>query len=142
MKGKYSQIFAIIGTINKAGGNVTYKELVKEFTDSRTTSLGDLNPEELELFTKKLSAMAPRQQPVDYSSDPLDATRKAIISQLLSKGSNAASAKAWAEKYGVNGVKKAFNDYDGSELFILLQNAKKIKAGFVKKVNKKVYGLY
>lgn len=142
MKGKYSQIFAIIGTINKAGGNVTHKELVKEFTDGRTTSLSDLNQEELELFTKKLSAMAPRQQQVDYSSDPLDATRKAIISQFLSKGSNAAAAKAWAEKYGVNGVKKAFNEYNGQELFILLQNAKKIKAGFVKRVNKTVHGIH
>jgi hypothetical protein len=139
---KYSQIFAIIGTINKAGGNVTYKELVKDFTDGRTTSLSDLSAEEVELFTKKLSAMAPRQQPVDYSSDPLDATRKAIISQFKSIGRTAADAKAWAEKYGVNGVKRDFNDYTGQELFILLQNSKKIKAGFVKKVNKKVHGLY
>lgn len=142
MKGRYSRVFAIIGSINRAGGEVNRKELVKEFTNGRTTSLSDLSDEELKLLEQKLSAMAPRQQKVDYTNDPLDSSRKAIISQFLSVGRTAGEAIAWAEKYGVNGVKKPFNQYTGQELFILIQNAKKVKQSFIKSVNRKVHGLH
>lgn len=137
MKGRYSRVFAIIGSINKAGGAVSHKEVVKEFTEGRTASLSDLSDDELRQLEQNLSSMAPKQPKVDYSNDPLDSTRKAIISQFLSIGRTAEHAKAWAEKYGVNGVKKPFNEYTGQELYQLVQNAKKVKQGFIKSVNKK-----
>jgi DNA modification methylase len=138
---KYAKIFGIISQINQAGGKVTYQELVKDFTSGRTTSLSSLSFSEFQEFERQLAAMSRTKYQGNtnkYASDPLDATRKAIISQFRSISRSANDAIAWAEKYGVNGQKKGFNEYTGQELFILLQNAKKVKEGFMKSAVKKL----
>lgn len=138
----YKKVFAIISAINKAGGSVNHRQLVSDFTEKRTESLADLSDEEFSLFESNLVSMAPGQdKKKDYSSDPLDTTRKAIISQFKSIGGDAADAKEWCEKYGVNGVKKPFNDYTGQELYVLLQNAKKVKQHRILQINKKLDGI-
>lgn len=140
MKGKYSRLFAIISDINKAGGDVNYKELVSGFTNNRTDSLSSLEHRELQEFERSLMRLQGQQDlsDSDYKNDPLNGTRRAIIAQFKSIGRTAEAAIEWAEKYGVNGAKKQFNEYTGQELFILLQNAKQVKSDFIKSVNNKL----
>lgn len=140
MKGKFSRVFAIISDINKAGGDVTYKELVKGFTNNRTDSLSSLEHRELQEFERSLMRLQGQQDlsDADYKNDPLNGTRRAIIAQFKSIGRTAEAAIEWAEKYGVNGEKRKFNDYNGQELFILLRNAKQVKSDYIKSANKKL----
>ncbi len=140
MKNKYARVFAIVGQINNAGADVTYKELLKSFTNGRTDSLSKLEHWELQEFERSLMKLQGENplSDADYLNDPLNATRRAIIAQFKSIGRTASNAIEWAEKYGVNGRKKRFNDYNGQELFVLLQNAKKVKADFIKSINKKL----
>lgn len=136
---KYSKLFCIIKQINEAGGSVTKESLVRDFTDGRTTSLNDLSFAEFQELERKLVQMAPNKKTADhYTSDPLNNTRRAIIAHFKSIGGTTEQAIAWAEKYGVNGNKRQFNEYDGQELFILLQNAKKVKRDHIKSVTKKL----
>lgn len=146
MKNKYAKVFAIVSQINKAGGVVTYQELVWNFTENRasgrTTSLSDLNQWELQEFERSLAAAAPNNLAAnDYASDPLDRARKAVIAIFKSVGRSTQDAIAWAEKYGVKGKKKKFNDYNGQELWMLIQNAEKMKSSFILSVNKKLHGI-
>lgn len=126
MRNKYAIVFACLKAINSLPGdiNLTYQQAVKDYTGGRTESLGDLSAAELKGLEKRLQAMSPKQS--DRSK--LDNTRKAIIAQFKSIGKTADDAISWAEKYGVNGKKKRFNEYTGQELYKLLQNAKKVKA--------------
>lgn len=140
MYNKYGKIFAIIKDINmKAGTSITYQELVYEFTDGETCSLSSLKEWQFKEFERQLMQKSPsKKMASQYKSDPLDKPRKAIISQFLSIGRSADEAKAWAEKYGVKGNKKAFNDYTGDELWLLVQNAEKVKRDFIKSASKKL----
>lgn len=142
MKNKYARVFAIISQINKAGGAVTDKILVSDFTDGRATSLKDLTEGEFQEFERNLVKMAPNKLDASvYKYDPLDSARKAVIAQFKSIGRTAEDAIAWAEKYGVKNQKKKFNEYTGQELFVLIKNAEKVKQDFIRSVNKKLYGV-
>lgn len=141
MKNKYSRFYVILKQINKAGGSVTKSQLVSDFTEGRTTSLTDLSYVEFQELERRLLVLkgkSGKSSTENYSNDPLNNTRRAIIAQFKSIGRTTADAIAWAEKYGVNGDKLKFNDYNGQQLFILLKNAKKMKADFVKSINKKL----
>jgi DNA modification methylase len=142
MKNKFAKVFAIVKQINDAGGNTTHKELLKDFTAKReggaTESLSDLKFYELQEFERSLSSTLSKQKPKDYDNDPLNQTRRAIIAQFKSIGRDTKEAISWAEKYGVNGQKKRFNNYTGQELFILLKNAEKVKSDFIISTNKKL----
>lgn len=139
MRTKYSRFYAVIAQINRAGGNLNKEDLVLTFTQGRTDKLTDLSIQEFqELERRLLISTNLRPSKIDYINDPLDKTRKAIISQFKSIGRTAQNAIAWAEKYGVNGVKRKFNDYTGQELFKLLLNAKKVKEDYIKSINKKL----
>lgn len=140
MKGKFSRVFAIIADINKAGGDVTYKELLKGFTNNRTDSLSSLEHRELQEFERSLMRLQSQTDltDADYKNDPLNQTRRAIIAQFKSIGRTTEAAIEWAEKYGVNGEKRKFNDYTGQQLFVLLQNAKNVKSDYIKSANKKL----
>lgn len=133
MARNYSQVFVLLVQINKGGMELTKEEAVKEFTNSDNGSLSDLTDTELDEFKQYLQLMVPK---TDYKSDKLDATRKAIISQFKSIGKTTQDAIIWAEKYGVFGNKRSFNDYDGQELYQLLQNAKNVRADTIKSVTK------
>lgn len=139
MKNKYARVFAMIKQINSAGGSVTHTELLNNFTQGKTSSLNDLGHFELQEFERSLQRTIQKtKSATDYKNEPLDKSRKAIISQFRSIGRTPADAIAWAERYGVNGTKKTFNSYTGQELFVLLRNAKKVKADFIKAANQKL----
>lgn len=142
MKNKYAAVFAMVKQINSSGGSITYKELLRNFTNGETEHLNDLSDNQLQEFERNLRRTIKTTTSADYENDPLDRSRKAIISQFRSIGRKPADAIAWAEKYGVKGIKKEFNQYDGQELYLLLQNAKKLKSDFIKAANKKMqYGV-
>jgi hypothetical protein len=138
MARNYSRVFAILKDVNSIGIDLTYKEAVGTFTAGRTESLGDLSDFELKEFEKTLMLMVPENKKLERFNDANNDTRRAIISQFKSIGKTTADAIAWTEKYGVFGNKRKFNDYNGQELFQLLQNAKKMKADAITAVNKKL----
>jgi len=135
---KYARFFAILKQINANGEALTKEEAVNRYTGGSTGSLSSLSPVELAGLERSLAALVKNrsngpQQPIDQVADRL---RKGIISQFLSIGRTAADAKAWAEKYGVRGNKRKFNDYDHQELYMLFQNAKKVKLDYIKSFNR------
>ena len=145
MKNKYARVFSIINQINTTGGNVSHKGLVYDFTGGRTENIKELSDAEFREFEDNLINMSPNKKAklaVAYQCDPLDPTRKAIIAIFKSIGRSVDDAKVWAEKYGVFGVKKPFNEYNGQELYQLIRNAEKMKTDFIKSTNKKLNGLY
>ncbi len=136
---KYSRLFAIIKQLNSNGAQLSHKQLVKDFTGGRTESLKDLSEGEFQELERQLIKSTPKTKTAtDYEADPRDAQRKAIIAQFKSINRTADDAKAWAEKYGVRGIKRLFNDYTAQELHTLLQNCLKMKSDFIKGVNKKL----
>ncbi len=138
MGNKYSRFFAILKEINTNGGQLTKEQAVHDYTNKRTTSLTDLSDQELYGLEQALSSISrPRGIVIVQVDAKADRMRKGIISQFLSIGKTAQAAKDWAEKYGVQGKKRKFDDYTHQELWLLLQNAKKMKADHIKALNKK-----
>ncbi len=124
---RYASFYGAFNNSLKHGNPMSKEETVLEFTDQRTKSLQDLTDTELATLVANLNQMTgARYIPDSPEEKEKDSLRKAIISQFLGIYRTAAAAIAWAEKYGVNGKKKRFNDYDKGELFLLLQNAKKV----------------
>lgn len=139
MKSKYSRFYAIIKQINNAGGNINKADLILSFTSGRTDKLNDLSFQEFQELERNLIASThANHENHTYANDHLDKTRKAIISQFKCIGTTTQNAIDWAEKYGVNGAKKRFNDYNGQELFKLLINARKMKEDYIKSINQKM----
>lgn len=137
-KNKYSRFFAILKQVNANGMPLTKEQAVSDFTDKRTESLSSLSIIELSGLEQQLSSLISannlRLPPIDPVADNL---RKGIISQFLSIGRDVQAAKDWAEKYGVQGVKRLFNDYTNQELYLLFQNAKKMKKDHIKAINRR-----
>lgn len=139
MTHNYSRFFSLIKQINNTGVALTKEEVIQDFTNGKTNSLKALKHFELqELERRLMERLNNTKTDNDFKNDPRDAQRKAIISQFKSIGRNAADAIAWAEKYGINGKKKRFNDYDAQELFILTKNAENVKNDYTLSVNKKL----
>lgn len=140
MANNYSRFFAVIKQINSQGGHLSKEQAVSEFTQGRTDKLGDLSLGEFQELERSLIRLAGTSKPsaAKYKDDPLDKARKAIIAHFKSIGRTTEDAITWAEKYGVNGVKKRFNDYNGQELWQLVQNSKKVKSDFIIAANRKL----
>ena len=137
MKTNYSRFFSLIKQINSTGAALTKEEVIEDFTNGKTNSLKALKHFELQELERRLMARLNNTKTAnDFKNDPKDAQRKAIISQFKSIGRTAKDAIAWAEKYGVNGVKKRFNEYDAQDLFILTKNAEKVRNDYTLSVNK------
>ncbi len=146
-KNKYATFFAILKQINATGAGRTKEDIVKEFTNERTASLSDLSATELGLLEKSMSSMvsgnrykAPVQTIFGSSlkEKQNDKKRKKIIAIFKSIGSDVKGAKAWAEKYGVDGIKLPFNDYSGKHLSKLIASAEKVKESHINSVNKQL----
>jgi hypothetical protein len=135
---KYARFFAILKQVNSNGIALTKQEAVLGFTDHHTDSLSSLSPEQLSDLETSLSSLISQRQlslpPVDPTADSL---RKGIISQFKSIGRDVQAAKDWAQKYGVQGQKKRFNDYTNQELYLLFQNAKKMKRDHIKSISRR-----
>ena len=139
---KYARFFALLGQANRNGCTLTKEEVILDVTDKRTNSLSSLSHWELQEAERRLSAVTAQQQlhiPVPGSKDAKrDQMRKAIISQFLGIGKTVGDAKRWAEKYGVFGQKKPFNDYNEQELYQLIRNAEKMKRDAIKAINREL----
>jgi hypothetical protein len=134
MANKYSRFFSLLNNIKNQGTELDRHEVVREFTHGIKKSITDLTVIEYDDLCNKLQSMLPKK-PVE-KNDKKDKTRKAIISQFLSVGKTVFDAISWSEKYGVKGKKKSFNDYTAQELYLLLQNAKKVKAFTIQSIEK------
>jgi hypothetical protein len=129
---KYSQQYALLKNITKAGGNMTMKEYVLEYSDGKKGSLKDLSDMELYEFTQLLQARAPMVTQDDFAFDRLNPIRRAIIGVFRGIGKSPDDAKAWALKYGPG--KKPLNKYNGQELKGLLIAAQKMAKDYLKSV--------
>lgn len=121
------------------GLTLTKEDAVRNFTKGRTESLGSLSFWELQELERELSSMTVKKELHIPGGDKCDSKRKKIISQFRSIGRTAQDAKDWAEKYGVFGIKKPFNEYDLKELNQLARNAEQMKLDAIKSVNKKFH---
>ncbi len=139
MTHNYSRFFSLIKQINSTGVALTKEEVIQDFTNGKTNSLKALKHFELqELERRLMERLNNTKTSNDFKNDPRDAQRKAIISDFKSIHRTTNDAIAWAEKYGVNGVKKKFNNYTKSELKLLKLNAEKVKNDYTLSVNKKL----
>jgi len=134
MKNKYSPFFAAYNASVKAGNPNTKEEVIQSFTEGRTKSLKDLDIRELQELIRSLQRITPS----NWENDKADRMRKAIMAIFHSMGKPVETAIAWAEKQGVKGVKKPFNEYTTGELFVLIAVAEKIKSDFNKGIRKQV----
>jgi len=133
MKNKYASFFAAYNASVMKGNSYTKEEVVKNFTNGIKTSLKELTVWELQELTRRLTSLAPKQ-----NNDKADKMRKAIIAIFKSMNKTVDDAKDWAEKQGVKGIKKPFNNYTTGELYVLITIAEKIKTDYNKAVRKTV----
>lgn len=125
--------------LNKLLG-LSKEEAVYDFTNGRTRSLSKLDVWELQELTRRLQSLvsATLNQRPTPGGEKADKMRKAIIAIFRKRGLTVSDAIAWAEKQGVKGVKKRFNDYTTQELFVLIGIAEKVQDDFAKSIRKKV----
>ena len=154
----YKYFFAALKTAKSMGCNLSKEELVEEFTEGRTSSLKELSAVELREIVLQLNRRTSPQQhppsplqrrgedkggaktiPAKYNTPEeieKNNMRKAIIAQFRFIGKKAIDAIEWAEKQGVKGQKKRFNDYTKQELFVLIQVAIKVKEDHLEAIRK------
>jgi hypothetical protein len=112
------------------------EEAVYDFTSGRTRSLQKLDYWEVQELTRCLAEIAGKVQ-VSRQEDTkktdqfpggekADKMRKAIIAIFRKMGKTVPDAITWAERQGVKGVKKGFNEYTTGELYVLIGIAEKI----------------
>lgn len=132
---RYTKFFAAYNASVKRGNPNTKEETVRQFTNGRTGSLQDLSEWELQELTRNLTALTGNAyQPSDVKADRM---RKSIIAIFKSIGRSVEDAKSWAEKQGVNGIKKPFNKYTTQELFILIKVAEKVRKDYNDAIRKR-----
>lgn len=136
---KYARFFALLKQAKANGLHTTKEEVVTLASSTRTDSLSNLSPFELKIAEMHLTKLTQSANKPAAPADPKrDKMRKAIIAIFKSIGRSTADAIAWAEKYGVYGAKRKFNDYDERELWQLIKNAENVKADAIAAVNKKL----
>ena len=135
---KYSTFFAAYNASVKEGNPFTKEEQIQIFTGGRTTSLKELSSAEVKELTKTINdALGIVLKAVN---DKADRMRKSIIAIFKKMERTTQQAIAWAEKQGVKGEKKKFNDYTTQELFILIRIAEKVHADWLSSIRKQVSG--
>lgn len=117
----YKQFF---GLLKDTG--MTKEEAVLTFTEGKHDSLRKLSQKDFQTLCNQLVKLTSTRTftPADAKADSM---RKAIISIFyqMDYKEPIKAAKAWAEKQGVNGEKKKFNDYNRQELKALILRAEK-----------------
>jgi hypothetical protein len=136
---KYAAFYAAYNKSIERGNPLTKEEQVKTFTKGRTKSLQDLSYTELrELVTSLNYTNENKWKPTSEDDVKRDKMRKAIIAIYKDMHRTTQSAIAWAEKQGVKGVKKRFNDYTTQELYLLITVAEKVRDDWKKSIANKV----
>lgn len=128
---KYATFFLAL----KRHPHLTKEQAVLNFTNGQTNSLKALDHWEVQELTRRLNDLAPAPSPKGEGR-AYPGGEKAIIAIWRSMGRQPADAIAWAEKQGVKGVKKRFNDYTNGELYILIAIAEKAKNDWLAQVRK------
>lgn len=141
MANQYARFFAAFKNSQLKGNPFTKEEVVSNFTNGRTGSLKDLSHFELNELSRSLSLLAPEKQPTRPADDKADKMRKAIIAIFKSVGKTTTDAITWAEKQGVRGQKKKFNDYSTGDLFVLIGICEKVRADKLKNIRKELSNL-
>lgn len=128
---KYTPFFtAIRDAERRTGQKIDRHELVRNFTQGRTSSIKDLSPAEMHNLMLSLSAQ---------SAEALkaDTMRKKIIALLKYCGYTLPDGKAdmkriyqWVLKYGH--LHKPLNQYTISELPTLVTQAERVRDSFIK----------
>jgi hypothetical protein len=129
---RYARLFALVAAANKQNARIEINQLVNDYTCGRITSVKDLSDTELKSLENHIQNMFPK----DSHWEKKNNLRRAIIAQFKSVNKSVTEAKAWAEKYGVKGVKREFNEYSIRELAILLVNAKTMAQQYREKITK------
>jgi hypothetical protein len=136
---RYSAFYAAYNTSVAKGNPNSKVEVVNQFTNGKTSSLQDLSDWELQELVRRLNTLTgAKYAPKTDEEIKKDKLRKAIISQFHLMNRTPAQAKAWAEKYGVQGAKLPFNGYNASQLYLLLKNAEQVVADWRKSIRKAV----
>jgi len=139
MKNKYAPFFTAYNDSKKRGNPLTKEEIVYSFTNQRTNSLSNLSHAELAELTRRMRNITPANTNKTYpGGETANKMRKAIIAIFRRMDRLPADAIAWAERQGVKGVKKAFNDYTTGELYVLIAIAEKVQQDWTKAVCKRV----
>lgn len=146
MNNQYAAFFAALKTSRKMGNSLSRAELVSQFTEGRTASLKELDAWELNEITIRLNHLnlgssigqLKPQATVASAASKSDRMRKAIIAIFHKMDRPPAAAIAWAEKQGVKGVKKRFNDYSNQELYQLILVSEKVLKDYLKAIRKKL----
>lgn len=136
---RYTTFFA---ALKKLPG-LTKEEAVYDFTGGAHKSLRLLTEWELQELTRRMQQLSGnvKKEFVDnkVADNPkADKMRKAIIAIFYSMNQTANDAKEWAEKQGVKGVKRKFNDYTTGELYTLILIAEKAKRDWDKAIRKRL----
>lgn len=106
---------SILHTLLSSTGLMAQKaDLVSGMTQHRTESSREMTDAEARELIQYL------QGEQDRSKLACDKKRKKLIALAYSIGENPHFVIGWAEKYGVNNVKRKFNDYDKQELHLLI----------------------
>lgn len=127
MANKYSSFYTAL----KRHPQLTKEQAVLDFTNGQTDSLKALDHWELQELTRNLNN-------INIKSDKADKMRKAVIAIFRRMGRTVDDAIAWAEKQGVKGQKKPFNDYTTGELYVLIGIAEKVLKDWEKGVRQRV----
>lgn len=141
MANHYAAFYAAYSESVKAGSPLSKEEVVSDFTQGRTTSLKELSGQELEAIVVRLnefSRFKPKAQAKQTENPKGDSMRKSIIAIFYKMNKTPAQAKDWAEKQGVRGIKRSFNDYTNSELFTLIRVAEKVLFDWQSSIRKKM----
>jgi hypothetical protein len=136
---RYAAFYGAYNNSLKNGNTMSKEEVVLEFTESRTKSLQDLSEDELKALVSNLNELAGAKfVPITKDEKDRDKMRKAIIAQFHLMHRTPSHAVAWAEKMGVFGNKRKFNQYDKKELRQLIKNAEQVVEDWRKALLKKV----
>lgn len=115
-----SKLNSILHSLLCTTGMISQKpHLVSGYTGGRTESSREMTDIEARELIKYLQELRHKQE------KGCDSQRKKLIALSYSIGHDAVFVKKWCEKYGVNGVRKTFNQYDKKELLLLIEKFNK-----------------
>jgi len=130
---KYAGFFAAYNASVKRGNPLSKEEVIQGFTGGATSSLKELTLPQLQEIVRQLNATN-----ADKFNTKEDKMRKAIIAIFKKMNRPTTAAIEWAEKQGVKGEKKKFNEYTAQELFVLIHVAEKVLADWQIAIRKKI----
>lgn len=118
--------------------------LVSSHTGGRTSSSAEMDNYEAQSLISTLKNIDTRSNiehqnmkisDAQYERNLREKRRRTLIAMSYSINENVDFVKQWCEKYGVNDVKKKFNDYNSVQLRMLIEKFKKVTNHRINKSN-------